>query len=232
MTSLLDREVLKVKLLMEQVQLSLNDKSQIGEVSETAAEVLKNGGVVVYPTDTLYGLGANALDENAVLKVYKIKKRDRNKPLLIIARDIKMVRKVACVDSKVEKILNKIWPGPITVVLRKKDILPYALTGNSETVAVRIPDSKFISVLMSKIDFPIIATSANISGEKNLLDPDKIISKFKSSELKPDLFIDAGKVKNPKPSTIVDLTTGVPKILRVGIIGRDKMKEFFEKFQV
>ena len=217
---------------MKQARLNLNDKSQIEEIAETATEVLKSGGVVVYPTDTLYGLGANALDENAVLKIYKIKKRDKNKPLSIIAKDIKMVRRIACVDSKVEKILNKIWPGPITIVLRKKDIVSYALTGSSETVAIRIPDNEFISALTNRIDFPIVATSANISGEKNLLDPDKIISKFKSSELKPELFINAGKVENPKPSTIVDLTTGVPKILRAGIIGTNEIKEFFEKFQI
>lgn len=217
---------------MKQVQLKLNNKSQIKEISETAAEILKNGGVVVYPTDTLYGLGANALDENAVLKIYKIKKRDRNKPLPIIAKDLKMVKRIACVDSGVEKMLNKIWPGPITIVLRKKDIIPYALTGNEETVAVRIPNNEFILALMDKIDFPITATSANISGEKNLLDPDKIISKFKSGELKPDLFINAGKIKNSKPSTIIDLTTGIPRILRVGIVGMNEMKEFFEKFQI
>ena len=99
-------------------------------------------------------------------------------------------------------------------------------------MAVRIPDNDFISALMNKIDFPIIATSANISREKNLLDPGKIISKFKSGESKPDIFINAGKVENSKPSTIVDLTTGTPKILRVGIVGINEMKEFFEKFQI
>ena len=217
---------------MKQIRLNLNNKSQIKKIAETAVKVLEKGGVIVYPTDTLYGLGANALDEDAVLKIYKIKKRDRNKPLSIIAKDLKMVKKISCVDSRVEKILNKIWPGPITIRLRKKDIVPYSLTGNGETVAVRISDNEFISALMDKIDFPIVATSANISGEKNLLDPDKIISEFKSSKLKPDLFIDADEIKNSKPSTIVDLTTGVPKILRVGIVGRDEMKEFFEKFQI
>ena len=217
---------------MRQIQLNLSDKNQVKKIAETVAEILKNGGTVIYPTDTLYGLGANALDENVVLKVYKMKKRDRSRALPIIASDIEMVKRIACVDSRSEKILNKIWSGPITVRLRKKDVLPYALTGNKETVAVRIPDNKFILALTDEINFPIIATSANISGEKNLLDPEKIISKFKSCELKPDLFINAGKVENPKPSTIVDLTTGAPKILRVGIVGMDKIKEFFGKFQI
>jgi len=217
---------------MEQVKLNLNNKNQIEEVSKISSEVLKNKETIIYPTDTLYGLGANAFDEDAVLKVYKMKKRDRNKSMPVIARDIKMARKIACIDSKVEKMLNKIWPGPITIVLRKKDIIPYLLTGNKETVAIRIPNNKFISALMKEIDFPITATSANISGEKNLLKPNEIISKFKSGGLKPNLFIDSGEVENFRPSTIIDLTTRSPKILRVGIVGVEEIKKFFEKFDI
>ena len=215
---------------MEQIKLDLDNKSQIEKVSKTASEILKSGGVVIYPTDTLYGIGTNAFDENAIAKIYKIKKQDRNKPISVIVRDIKMARRIACIDSKVEKILERIWPGPITVVLRKKDVIPYILTGGGETIAIRIPDNKFISALMKKIDFPITATSANISGEKNLLKSDEIVEKFKNRKPSPDLFINAGDIKNPTASTIVDLTTTTPKILRMGIVGKDKMQEFFGKF--
>ena len=214
---------------MKQIKLDLNNTEKI---LNNAAEILKSGGVIIYPTDTLYGLGANALNEDAVLKIQKIKNQDRNKPISIIVRDLKMVRKIACLDSKVEKILNKIWPGPITVVLRKKDIVSDILTGNGETVAIRIPNNKFISELMKKIDFPITATSANISGENNLLKSKEIINKFKKAKFAPDLFIDAGDIKNPTASTIVDLTTGIPKILRVGIVGKEEMFEFFNKFDI
>ena len=211
---------------MKQIKLNNNTK----EVLNNAAKTLKNGEVIIYPTDTLYGLGANAFSEDAIIKIQKIKKQDRNKPISVIVRDIKMARKVACIDSKVEKILNKIWPSPITIVLRKKDIISDILTGNSETVAIRIPDNKFISALMKKIDFPITATSANISGEKDLLKSEEIIAKFKNSKSKPDLFIDAGDIKNPQASTIVDLTTTVPKIIRTGIVGKEELKTFFSKF--
>lgn len=217
---------------MRQIKLDINNKNQIEKISEIVAEILKSGGVVIYPTDTLYGLGANAFDEDAILKIYKIKKRDKNKPLPIIVKDLKMVRRITCVDSKVERILNKIWPGPITVVLRKKDIIPYILTGNNETVAIRIPDNEFISVLMNKLDFPIIATSANISGENNLLKSNEIIKKFKSGEVKPDLFVNSGEIKNLKPSTIIDLSTGIPKILRIGIVGKEEMQNFFDEFTI
>ena len=212
---------------MKQIKLDLNNTE---EALNNAAKILQDGGVIIYPTDTLYGLGANALNEDAVLKIQKIKKQDRNKPISVIVKDLKMARKIVCVDSKVEKILNRIWPGAITVVLRKKDIISDILTGNGETVAIRIPNNKFISELMKKIDFPITATSANISGENNLLKSREIIAKFKKAKFAPDLFIDAGDIKNPTASTIVDLTTGIPKILRVGIVGKEEMQEFFERF--
>jgi len=215
---------------MRHIKLDLNNEAQIEKASKIAAEVLKGGGVIVYPTETLYGIGANVLDENAIIKVYKIKKQDRNKPISVIARDIKMARKIACIDFKTEKTLNKTWPGPITAVLRKKDIVPYTLTGNGETIAVRISNGEFASALMEKLDFPITATSANISGEKDLLKPSEIMEKFAKNEIAPDLFIDSGEIKNPMSSTIVDLTAGAPKILRAGIMGKEKIKEFFGKF--
>ena len=215
---------------MKQIRLDLDNENQIEKISKTASGILKSGGVVIYPTDTLYGIGANAFDDDVVAKIYKIKKQDRNKPISVIVKDLKMARKIACIDLRVEKILSNIWTGPITVVLRKKDIISDILTGNSETVALRIPDNKFISALMKKIDFPITATSANVSGEINLLKSKEIIDKFKKTKFAPDLFIDAGDIKNPTASTIIDLTTGIPKILRVGIVGRDKIKKFFEKF--
>ncbi len=217
---------------MKQIKLDLDDKNQIETTLEATAKILESGGVIIYPTDTLYGIGTNAFNENAIAKIYKIKKQDRNKPISVIVKDIKMARRLACIDSKVEKILERIWPGPITVVLRKKDVIPYILTGGDETVAIRIPDNKFISALMKKIDFPITATSANISGEKNLLKSDEIVEKFKNSKPSPDLFIDAGDIKDPTASTIIDLTTPVPKILRTGIVGKEKMQEFFGKFDV
>ena len=212
---------------MRQIKLNLDNTEK---TSDDTAKILQNGGIVIYPTDTLYGLGVNALDENAIIKVQKIKKQDRNKPISVIVRDIKMARKIACIDSKVEKILEKVWPGSITTVLRKKDIIPYTLTGGEETIAIRISNNEFISTLMKKIDFPITATSANISGERNLLESTKIIEKFKNSTPCLDLFIDAGNIKDPTASTIVDITTAVPKILRIGIVGKDKMQKFFEKF--
>jgi len=215
---------------MEHLQLDLNDQENLENILNRSASALKEGKVLIYPTDTLYGLGANALDPNAISKIFEIKKQDRNKPISVIARDIAMAKKIACIDSKVEQILVRVWPGPITIILRKKDIVPYALTASSETIGIRIPSGKFINKLMTLIDFPITATSANISGKNDLLNPKDIIKTFSDNEYSPDIFINAGKIINPEPSTIVDLTTHTPRIIRIGVVGKDKMLEIFKKF--
>ena len=108
-------------ILMKVLKLGESLKKDI-EILEKAAEVLRDGGVILYPTETIYGLGANALDEKAVSKIFKIKERDLNKPLSVLVRDMQMAKKIACIDSKAEKILESVWPGPITIVLRKKDL--------------------------------------------------------------------------------------------------------------
>ncbi len=215
---------------MKQIKLNPNNQRQVEKAASASAEALRNSGVIVYPTDTLYGLGANGFDEKAILKVFEIKKQNHNKPMSVIVKDMKMARRIAYIDSKTEKFLNRIWPGPITVVLRKKDIIPCILTGNEETIGIRIPKSDFISKLAENLDFPITATSANISGENNLLHPSEIIEKFSNSEFSPDLFINSGEIKNPAASTIVDLSRKTPKILREGIIGKKKTQELFKKF--
>ncbi|MBW6440878.1 threonylcarbamoyl-AMP synthase [Patescibacteria group bacterium] len=217
---------------MKQINLNLNSRTIIEKVANTATDVLKSGGVIIYPTDTIYGIGANAFNEEAIEKVMKIKNRNSEKPLLVFVKDIKSATRIACIDSVVEKILENIWPGPVTVVLRKKDSIPYSLTGNRETVAIRIPQNEFVLKLLEKVDFPIIATSANISGENNLFDSEKIMQIFCNQKEQPDLFLNIGNMRNTQSSTIIDLTTRTPKIIRMGIVGKDSMKEFFNKFNL
>lgn len=201
------------------------------EVLDKASQILKSGGVVLYPTETIYGLGANALDEMAVSKIFKIKKRDINKPLSILVRDMQMAKKIACIDSKAELILNKIWPGPVTIVLRKKDILPYSVTADGETVAVRISSNPFVKSLLSHLDFPIISTSANFSGEKNLISSQEIGSIFSRLENSPDIFIDAGDLNSDKPSAIIDLTDiKNPRIVRMGFMTGKDFNDFLKNF--
>ena len=216
---------------MEEIQLDLNSPETIETALEKSRQILASGGVIVFPTDTIYGLGANALDEEAISRIYKIKKRSISKPISVLVRDINMAKKVACIDSCAEEILGKIWPDSITVILRKKDSVPYSLTAGTENVAVRISGNPFIKILFERIDFPITATSANISGEENLLLADKIIDKFSRKDNSPDLFINSGDLDNSLPSTIVDLTdVNNPRLVRMGMVSKDKLNVFFKKF--
>lgn len=196
---------------------------------EESRRVLAGGGVIVFPTDTIYGLGANALDEMAIRQVYRIKGRPEGKPLSILVRDIAMARRVACIDSRAQVILEKLWPGSVTVVLRKKDVIPYCLTGGGEEVAVRISDHPFVAALFRRIDFPITATSANLAGKPDLLSAESIRSTFAGAEAAPDLFVNAGDLERALPSTIIDLTDiRNPRLLRMGAVGKDKLGEFFK----
>jgi len=216
---------------MEEIILDMNSLETIEAALEKSRQTLVSGGVIVFPTDTIYGLGANAFDEEAISRIYKIKHRSINKPISVLVRDINMAKKVACIDSRVEKILEKICPDSITVILRKKEAVSYSLTAGTENVAVRISGNPFIKSLFERIDFPLTATSANISGEENLLLADKIRDKFSHEDNFPDLFINIGDLDNSLPSTIVDLTdVNNPRLVRMGLVSREKLAAFFKKF--
>jgi len=216
--------------MMEQIKLDLDNKTQFENAVYLAAKTLKRGGVIIYPTDTLYGIGANAFNKKAVARIYNIKNQKRNKPISVIVGSIKAARKIACISYEIEKVLNDIWPGSITVVLRKKDVVPCIVAGNAKTVALRISDNRFVLSLAGMLAFPITATSANISGSRDLLKPNEIVEKFSGGGDNPDLFINSGCVENAKPSTIIDLTANKPKILRVGAVGEKSIHKLFSKF--
>lgn len=190
-----------------------------------AVAVLKRGGVIVYPTDTVYGLGANACDWYAAEQVFKIKKRPFSRPLPLIARNMKWVVELAFVPPKLEKILSEIWPGPTTVVLPKKEIIPAIVTAKRKSVGVRIPDCALTDKLLGRFGYPLTATSANISGEEATGDIGKIIEMFRNELWKPDLVLDAGVLPLSEPSTVLDLTTIKPKITRVGPTKPERLME-------
>ena len=195
-----------------QVDLSKDYREAIDE----AIAVLNYGGTVVYPTDTIYGLGANALNLNAVEKIYKIKKRSFSKPLPIIVKNMIWVNELAYVNSKNEEILKKAWPGRVTAILPKKNIIPNTVTARGNSIGMRIPDYMFIDKLLGRFGYPLTATSANISGGEGTEDINRIIEMFKNALWKPDLIIDVGILPKSDPSTVIDLTMEKPKILRVG----------------
>ncbi|MGD0576988.1 MAG: L-threonylcarbamoyladenylate synthase [Candidatus Staskawiczbacteria bacterium] len=174
------------------------EKKSISE----AAEFLNKGGVIIFPTDTVYGFLADAGNKKAVAKIYKIKKRLKSKPLPVFVKDFKMAGELTEISKEQAKILKKKWPGKFTFVLeRKKGIKSY--DGAKTTIALRIPKYKFLNDLLKKINKPLAQTSVNISGEAPMAKIGEIIKQFEKQDI---LIIDAGNLKKSKPSKIIDLT--------------------------
>lgn len=190
-----------------------------------AAKVMLSGGTVVFPTDTVYGLGCDATQESAIRKIFRIKNRKETNPLAIIVRDIAMAKKVANIDRRLEKALGLVWPGAITVVLWKKYKLPEILTAKQQTIGLRIPDYKLTHLLAENMGRPFVATSANISGQPATNKISEVLAAFEKNFLKPDLVLDAGDLKCCEPSTVLDLSAAKPKITRIGPVDKKKLME-------
>src|SRR3989344_9125153 len=136
-----------------------------GAAIEEAVTVLSHGGSLVYPTDTLYGFGVNPFDDFMVRRLFMIKKRPETKPVPLIVRSLAMAKKLAYVDERREKILKAVWPGAVSVILKKRDIVSDVVSAGTDSVSLRIPDSEFCIDLIKRFNSPITSTSANISGE-------------------------------------------------------------------
>jgi L-threonylcarbamoyladenylate synthase len=192
---------------------------------QKAAEFISRGGVVVVPTDTVYGLAADASNPQAVAKLFRIKKRPQTKPVPVLIRDMEMAKDMAYIDKRLEKILAILWPGAITVILQKKAELPELVTAGKRTIGLRLPDYKLLHFLLEAMGRPLTATSANISGEAPSIDAEKVAGQFNKEFYRPDLILDAGKLKFSEPSTVLDLATPEPKIIRIGPVNPKKLME-------
>jgi len=164
-----------------------------------AIAIIKRGGTVVYPTETVYGLGADALSEDAVRKVYKIKRRDVSQLISVAISSFEMLHKVAYITSETLEIITALLPGPVTVLLKKKEIVPDVLTAASDVLGVRFPDNEIATRIIEETG-PITSTSANVSGR----DPPTCVEDV---EIKADIIIHGTKCKYSMPSTVVDMTT-------------------------
>ncbi|MBI4812765.1 threonylcarbamoyl-AMP synthase [Candidatus Falkowbacteria bacterium] len=201
-----------------------NLRGSLGAIGE-AVNTIRRGGVVVYPTDTVYGLGADATRGEAVQRVFNIKKRPAIKPVPLIVPDLEMVGKLAFLNKKIEETLLTIWPGPVTVLLQKKFNLPESVTAGLKTIGLRIPDHKITHFLVVQCRVPLTATSANISGQPPSNKIEEVLSQFKNMPYVPDLVLDAGDLNFSEPSTILDLSNGKPTVTRVGPVNREKLFE-------
>ena len=177
-----------------------------------AASVLSKGGIIIYPTETIYGIGADATNDKAVGKIMRIKKRTKSKHILIAFSDVKMAKKYLVITKKAEKLATAFMPGPLSLIVETKK--------EKRRVGFRIPDNKFVLSLIRKLGKPITSTSANISGSENLYKIKDIIKLF---DKKIDMIIDAGNIPKRKASTLFDTIEG--KIIREGPISEKKIHD-------
>ncbi len=187
------------------------------EIIEKAVKILELGGTIVYPTETLYGLGANVFDVNAVQRIFEIKGRDLRKPSSIAFRNLQQAKKFLQFTPVAERLAKKFLPGPLTIILNSKVGFDEFLGGTK--VSVRIPYHPVAHALLTSIKFPITATSANLSGGKNPVEIKDVIEQISGV----DLILDAGKCKYGKPSTVVDVTSGEIQIVREGVISEEEI---------
>jgi L-threonylcarbamoyladenylate synthase len=185
------------------------------EELKKAVEILKAGGIIIYPTDTVYGLAVDAFNTEAIGKLFVMKRRAQ-KPLPVIVPNLTVAKEIAHISKEQERIMKKYWPGAITFVVKKKDIVPNALTLGLDTVGIRIPDSDISTMLTRLLGQPITSTSANISGDKVGSTIEEVVRQFQGFDVMPDFALDGGELSDTPPSTVVDISSGPSKLLRKG----------------
>lgn len=200
------------------------------ELINEPANVIKNGGLVLFPTETVYGIGANGLDENAIKKIFIAKGRPQDNPLILHISDMDMLDIIADEISELEyKLMDTFWPGPFTIILKKKVIVPSTVTAGLDTVAVRMPSNKIAHELINQAGVPIAAPSANISGKPSGTNVEDIFDELRD---RVDYIIDGGDCEIGLESTVVRVVEGKPHILRPGKITKELIEQVAESVEV
>lgn len=203
--------------------LKFDTKQLFEENTKIAGEILKNGGLVAIPTETVYGLGANALDEKAVKNIFKAKGRPSDNPLIVHVADIKTVEKIVLnIPDKAKKLMEAFWPGPLSIIMKKSALIPDVVSAGLDTVAVRMPEHPIALKIIKESGVPVAAPSANTSGRPS---PTEAKHVFFDMEGKIDAVADGGKCRVGIESTVIDMTSDVPVILRPGEITASMIKK-------
>jgi len=205
---------------MEIVRLT---ETNLKEAAKKAAEVMKKGGIVVYPTDTVYGLGVDVFNKDAVHRVRVLKGREHKRPISVIVPDIKSIEKCGTLNEPAKILAAKFLPGPLTLVLKAKSSVPEDITFNGG-VGIRIPKHDFCLALSKAFGKPYTTTSANISGLSTPKDIPELMWHFGPKVADIALIIDAGKLESEVPSTVVSCLDDHPKVLREGAIPRSALE--------
>ncbi len=188
------------------------------------ALTVKQGGIVVVPTETVYGIAANAFDASAVEKLYAAKKRPPIKPISLCVGSLEQAEEVAAFNETARILFNAFMPGPLTIVLPKKSVVPDIVTAGGDTVGIRVPDHKIVSLFSSLCGVPLALTSANLSGEASPKDGTDVIEKLSG---RVDVIIDGGKVDIGTESTIISLVDK-PFIIRQGALTAADIGKYVE----
>jgi L-threonylcarbamoyladenylate synthase len=183
-----------------------------------ASQIINDGGIAVFPTDTVYGIGCNPYNINAVAKIYKVKSREITKPFPVLAYSKELAEKIAHFDKLTKKITDKFWPGPLTVILKvTDDKLKKSLNLNNK-IAIRIPNHKCTLDLLEKCNF-IVGTSANVSGDTPFTNSDECFKNIEDF----DIFVDGGTITSKGESTIIEIENNEIKIIREGSLSKKEI---------
>lgn len=209
---------------MERIKIDENhiDIEQI----EKIAQEIKKGKIVIFPTETVYGIGTNALDKEACERIFNIKGREKGKPLIVLVSNEAMLEKVAKDIGEVEKkLMEAFWPGALTIILKKQNTIPDVVTAGKDEVSVRMTSGKLIHLLVEKANAPIVAPSANLAGKPTGVNPEEIIKDF---EGKADYILDIGEIPSDVTSTLIRVENRKINILREGKITKEQLSQIAE----
>ncbi len=195
------------------VILKVNPSSPEKSRIRRAARIIKNGGLVAFPTETVYGLGADATNADAARRIFKAKKRPADNPLIVHVASIRQAGRIAVMTPDAMRLAKRLWPGPLTMLLKKKEAVPKIVTAGKEYVAVRMPSNRVALELIRASRTPIAAPSANLSGRPS---PTSAAHVIQDLDGRLDMVLDGGSTKHGVESTILDMTTSKPAILREG----------------
>ncbi|MCS7134657.1 MAG: L-threonylcarbamoyladenylate synthase [Candidatus Pacearchaeota archaeon] len=215
---------------MKTLILKIDKKNPERKKILLAANIIRKGGLVAFPTETVYGLGADALNPKAVKKIYEVKRRPFDNPLIVhIARKKDLFRLARSVPKEVKILIRNFWPGPLTLILKASKIVPKVTTAGLDTIAIRMPNHKVALDLIKACGKPIAAPSANLSGR-----PSPTLAQHVIQDLygKIDLILDAGPTDIGVESTVLDLSSPTPQILRPGGITFEKLKKVLKDLVV
>ena len=222
-----DNNIIETKIC--DVVAVMEREMELDAALKDAAQALKHGGLVAFPTETVYGLGADALNETAAKRIYEAKGRPCDNPLIVHIADIKDVEMIAYGNEMATLLAESFWPGPLTIILPKKDIVPMSTTGGLETVAIRMPSHPAALSLIRQSGVYVAAPSANTSGRPS---PTKASHVIEDMTGKIEYIVDGGPVGIGIESTIVDLSGDVPTILRPGFITKEMLEHIVGKVQI